>query len=306
MKKRIGITVLTIVGMAVALLVLTACDIEEVIQTAANTQVRATEIRTVSFTPGGAPTFDIDSSNGAIRVTGVDGQVDVQVTAELTSRGETLEEANERVGRIIAHMEQDGDLIRLQYRASEQDEDVRKYSGVSFSVTAPPVLADLSADSSNGSIIVHNVEGVLELDTSNGMIGVEDFRGELIADTSNGSIDVARAEGVLRLDTSNGSIDIVDVVASVDADTSNGRIEFAGVLAGEAHRFTTSNGSIRFRVPADSSLAIEAHTSNASISTNLPLIGHVSGTTWDAELNPPASVRVELRTSNASIRIEGL
>ena len=306
MKRRIGITILTIVGILGGLLALTACDIEEVVQAAANAQVRATEIRTAAFTSEGAPTFDIDSSNGSIRVTGVEGQTDVQVTAELTSRGETLEEANERVGRIIVHMVMDGDRIRLQYRASEQDEDVRRYSGVSFAVTAPPVLADLYADSSNGSINVQNVEGVLELDTSNGMIGVMDFLGELRADTSNGMIDVQRAEGLLRLDTSNGMIRMQDVVASVDADTSNGRIEFAGVLAGESHRFTTSNGSIQFRVPVDSSLSIEARTSNASISTNLPLVGEVGGKSWDAQLNPPADVRVELRTSNASIRIEGL
>ena len=306
MKKRIGITVLTIVGVLGALLALTACDIEEVVQAAANAQVRATEIRTATFTPVGAPTFDIDSSNGGIRVTGVEGQTDVQVTAELTSRGETLEQANERVGRIVIHMEMDGDSIRLHYRPNEQDEDVRRYSGVSFTVTAPPMLADLYADSSNGSIIVHNVEGVLELDTSNGMIGVEDFRGELRADTSNGMIDVERVEGVLRLDTSNGMIDIDDVVATIDADTSNGRIEFAGVLVGDDNRFSTSNGSIQFRVPVDASLSISARTSNASISTNLPLVGQVGGKSWDAVLNPPADTRVELRTSNANIRIEGL
>jgi len=305
MKKRVGMIAVGVVGLLIGLLALTACDIEEVIETASNAQVRATDIQTAAFAVAGVPTLDMDTSNGSVQYTGIDGATEIAVSASLTSRGETLEEANERVGRIILHMEQDGDLIRLQYLPSEQEEDVRRYSSVSFDVTGPPLADVMAADTSNGSIIVQNVEGMLDLNTSNGMIRVVDFRGELYADTSNGMIDVDRAEGILRLDTSNGMIEVSDVVATVDAETSNGRIEFSGELVGDTHRFATSNGPILLRVSPAASLSIEARTSNASISSNLPLVGSTRGASWDAELNPPAAAHVELRTSNGNIRIEG-
>ena len=305
MTKRIGSIAVATVGLLVGVLALTACDIEEVIETASNAQVRATDIKTAAFPVEGVPTLDLDTSNGSVQYRGIDGATEIAVSASLTSRGETLEEANDRVGRIILHMVQDGDLIRLQYLPSEQDDDVRRYSSVSFDVTGPPIADVMAADTSNGSIIIQNTEGVLDLNTSNGMIRVADFRGELYADTSNGMIDVDRAQGTLRLDTSNGMIEISDVVAAVDAETSNGRIEFAGELAGDRHRFATSNGPILFRVSPAASLSIEARTSNATISSNLPLVGSTRGASWDAELNPPAETHVELRTSNGNIRIEG-
>jgi len=305
MKNRIvGVTV-AVVGLIAALFMLSACDIEEVIENAASARVESTLIKTATFDVAGAPTFDVDSSNGSVRITGIEGQSNVQVTATLSSRGETLEEADDRVGRIRIDMSQSGDRITLHYIASEQDADVRKYSGVAFTVTCPPALAEALVDTSNGSISVRKIQGVLDVDTSNGSITVEDFAGEIRGDTSNGSITVRQAEGVLRLDTSNGAIELTNVNVAVDADTSNGRIEFDGTLMGEHHRLSTSNGRIDFRTPADASLRIEARTSNATISTGLPLVGDTQGDSWDAELNPPTTTRVELRTSNGSIRIDG-
>lgn len=304
MRNRIVLVSLAVLGLTAALFALSACDLEEVIAEYSSANVEATEVVAATFTLDGLPTFDIDSSNGRVRITGVEGQTDVQVVATLSSRGETLEEATDRVSRILIHMEQDVDRIVLRYVASEQEADVRKYSGVSFDVTAPPLIAQFVADTSNGAIEARSVQGTFNLDTSNGHIIVESAMGDVIADTSNGRISIESFEGSLRLDTSNGEIEIHDVVASVDANTSNGRIDFSGTLAGPTHRLSTSNGRLTFRVSVDSSLNIEARTSNATISTTLPLVGDTIGDSWNAALNPPATIHVELRTSNGDIRIE--
>ena len=299
MEKRWSRLTISLV-IAAALLTFVGCDDDW--RTPA---VKATRQEETTFVVDGSAVLDIESSNGEISVRGVEGVETVHVIATLNTRGDTLEEAEERLDKLVYHMTQEGEIVRLRYRASEQESDVRRYSGVSFDV-AVPTETRVDAETSNGAMTIEAVAGRLTLDTSNGAIRVRDVVGEVVADTSNGAIEVERVQGVLRLDTSNGSIEIRDAAATIDADTSNGRIEFAGALVEGSHRMETSNGRIEVAVPADASLAIDARTSNATISTDLPLEGDTEGESWTAVLNPPASVTLTLRTSNGSIRIEGL
>lgn len=295
-ETRIRFTILLVI--AAALMTLVGCD-------DGTPAVKSMRQEEATFDVGGSVVLDIESSNGAILVRGVEGTQEVHVLVTLHARGDTLEEAEKRLDRIVYHMTQEGQAIYLQYRASEQESDVRRYSGVSFDV-AVPTETQVDAETSNGAITIEAVSGRLTLDTSNGAVEVRDVVGNVFADTSNGAIEVERVQGVLRLDTSNGAIEMRDVEAAVDADTSNGRIAFAGVLVGDSHRMETSNGQVKVAIPADSSLTIDAGTSSGMISTDLPLEGDTEGNSWDAVLNPPATATLILRTSNGSIRIEEL
>ncbi|MFC2105174.1 DUF4097 family beta strand repeat-containing protein [Candidatus Bipolaricaulota bacterium] len=114
-------------------------------------------------------------------------------------------------------------------------------------------------------------------------------------------------EGILDLDTSNGRIEMESVTGVVDAQTSNGKITFSGTLIeGANHRMSTSNGRIDVTLLAAASLIIDARTSNASISTNMLLIGNTAGNKWNAVLNPPAAGTSILKTSNGEIGIHGI
>jgi hypothetical protein len=287
------------VGLACALCFgLTACDPEDVV----GARFTATRADSVAFPAAGIPILEIESSNGAVDVRGVPGQTEVRVTATVTSRGSTQAQANERVAAVSLRMAQQGGRILLAYRASEQAEDVRRYTGVAFEVTAPPGL-DVRAATSNGAISAASVQGRLHLTTSNGAIDASDAIGQLRAVTSNGRIHAARCQGTLDLETSNGEIAMEDVSATVDAHTSNGAIAFSGTLIGPANSLETSNGRIRLAVPGTASLEIAAKTSSASISSALPLVGDTQGKEWLATLNPPATAAVSLATSNGAIEV---
>lgn len=266
----------------------------------------ATQTLEGSFDVTGAVDLDVFTSNAQVTVLGVEGQTSVEVIATLRSRGGSLIEAANRVAQIAVEMIHDGNHVVLSYDASAHSWDVRRYSSVDFEITVPPTV-DVGVDTSNGRIEISEVIGILQLDTSNGAIDVSDAVGELDASTSNGTIAVDTFEGILDLNTSNGRIEMDDVVGVIDAQTSNGQIEFSGTLSnGLDHRMTTSNGRIDVTLPADSSLIIEARTSNASISTNLLLIGDTAGNEWNAVLNPPATGTLTLETSNGGIEIHGI
>jgi hypothetical protein len=295
-KTWIRLTILSVI--TATLVTLVGCD-------EGTPPVKSTRQEEAVFDVGGLVELEIESSNGAIVVRGIEGAQDVHVLVTLHTRGDTLEEAEERLDKIVYHMTQEGETVRLRYRASEQASDVRRYSGVSFDVVVP-AEAQVDAETSNGAITIEAVSGRLTLDTSNGSIEIRDVVGKVFADTSNGAIEVERVKGVLELDTSNGAIEMRDVEATVIADTSNGRIAFTGVLVGDSHLMKTSNGQIKVAIPMESSLTIDASTSSGTISTDLPLEGDTAGESWAAVLNPPATAVLTLRTSNGSIRIEGL
>lgn len=301
--KILQLGILAALGVA-ALFGLFGCDIEEIIEAAAGGNVEAIREVTETFEIAGTLDLNIESSNGYVIVQS-DETTSVFVTAELRSRADTLEKAEERVNAIVVDMIQDGNNLLLRYRAADQTADVRKHSGVSFEVIVP-AQADVQVDTSNGAITLRGIEGKVDLDTSNGAIDLIDLLGMVQADTNNGRIDVNGFSGILNLETSNGAIGIRDCEAAVNARTSNGAIDFSGILVGDSHQLRTSNGAIGVRVPLDAAITFDASTSIGSISTNLPLVGDTQGRGWNAALNPPATQTLELRTSNGNIRIEGL
>ena len=289
-KRNHRLVVLSVALALAALVALTACTPEE-LETWAKAQSpseSATATRNASFPVSAAPAVvEAISSNGTITVRGMGGVDRMSVTATLHSRGDTIEEAGDRVGRIIIHMTEDSGRVTLRYEASAQAEDVRRYSGVDFLVTLP-------------------VGAVVDLTTSNGRIKATGVVGSLTADTSNGQIVVTECQGEFRLDTSNGEIRMQSVEATVDAETSNGAIFFSGRLLPGTHRMRTSNGAIKVTIPRDLAILINAATSNGSITSSLPLVGDTEGKSWSASLNPPITSTLTLKTSNGAISIDGL
>jgi len=304
---------------AVALLMLAGCDEEWGIAPT----VKGYRQEEVTFAVGDSTVIEADTSNGEIIVRGVKGAQDVHVVATLQTRGDTLEEAEERLAKIVYHVTQDGQTVRLRYQASDQDEDVRRYSGVDFEVTVP-VTTRVDADTSNGAISVEAISGRLDLETSNGAITVYRVTGDVRADTSNGAIEVWQVTGDICADTSNGRIDVEGIVESVradtsngsislekingkvNADTSNGSIRYEGRPVGQGNTLETANGSITVRIPPEASVAFEISAEDKHIRSSLPLTGDTEGAYWNAVLNPSAETAMSLRTSNGTIRIDAL
>jgi len=76
--------------------------------------VRATRQEEATFSVGDAAVIDADTSNGEVIVRGVEGAQDVHVTVTLWTRGDTEEEAEKRLDKIVYRATQNGQTIRLQ------------------------------------------------------------------------------------------------------------------------------------------------------------------------------------------------
>ncbi len=180
--------------------------------------------------PAGPLTVDA-SPNGSIRVEGWD-QPDVLVRAVVQTYGETNAEATTMLPQV--QVTAAGTGVRAD-GPSRVDGERRSGWSVSFQVWAPRATA-LALSARNGGVAVHAMRGESRFTTENGGVTLDDVGGQVVGTTRNGGVHVrlsgARWEG-----------------AGLDVETTNGGVTLA--------------------VPAGYSAALEAHTVNGGIRTDL-------------------------------------
>ena len=181
-----------------------------------------------------------------------------------------------------------GDSVRVRsIRPSERWGNM----GVRYTIRVPRNTTLERVQTSNGSIDVSNVAAPARLTTSNGAVRADNVQGGLEASTSNGSIR-AVATGMdsgrsLRLSTSNGSVELT--------------VDKLGVGGAVVH---TSNGSITVNLPESASVDVEASTSNARITNEFETSfrGQASKRRLEGAIGS-GGPKLDLSTSNGGIRL---
>jgi hypothetical protein len=225
----------------------------------------ACEVRDLTVSNGSR--LDVAESNGSISVTG-GSRRDAHVRARVTAQADTEQEARE----ILREVRISTDGGRIRSTGPERGFRGNRQWSVSYRIEGPENM-DLTAESSNGSVAVTGITGVIRAETSNGSLRMVDIGGDVDVSTSNGSVTIAlsgttwqgrgleasTSNGSLRIDipanynarliagTSNGSMD-VDFPITIQGRINRGRsrdIDTTLGRGGPTLRVTTSNGSLR-------------------------------------------------------------
>ena len=192
---------------------------------------------------------------------------EVSITAEITVKAKTTEEAEQLVQEVRIAVEPSGDALVI--KAVKPADFGKNQLGVDFTIVAPPHLA-------------------LACTTSVGDIRIAGFAGRVDGRTDVGSITCTDLRSTAHLHTNVGDIKVVyaaDAPAVLDVDLS------------------TNVGDIRFSGPTDLSTKLSAATNVGSIHTDRPLsvTGNIKkslqATLGDAE------GRIRLHTNVGSIKI---
>jgi DUF4097 and DUF4098 domain-containing protein YvlB len=129
---------------------------------------------------------------------------------------------------------------------------------------------------------------------------------DLTLSTTNGSIKVEGVSGLVTGRTTNGSITATQLRGRTNLRTTNGSIQahFDGPLPPEGEvRLQTTNGGVDLTLPRGVSARLEASTTNGGISTDFPITvqGRI-GRQVSATLGSGGPL-IEARTTNGSIRL---
>jgi Putative adhesin len=220
------------------------------------------EVRDYTVPAAGA-TLTVDATpNGGISADG-EPRNDISISARVSATADTAEEARAIVSRIQVTATAD----RVEATGPR---GMGRHEGwsVSYRLKVPP-QTPLTLRSTNGGIVIDNVNSRLDLQTTNGGLKLSRVGGDVEGRTTNGGID-ATLEGSgwqgngLDLQTTNGGVHLTlpdNYNAHLETSTTNGRVSIdfpvtvQGTLGrsvstdlgngGATIRLQTSNGGVK-------------------------------------------------------------
>jgi len=256
--------------------------------------------RTIGVVPD---RIDIEMFNGTVEI---ESTTDKAITAHIIKRGSgsSQSEAREDIKNIAVEVTGNADFLRIAARRIDKRLD-RSNSGAAIKLRVPSgIILDLHTR--NGEIISTGPSGEITADTSNEKIEVKGAQGRLTLETSNAPIIVQGGIGTLNLKTSNDNIEISADQVTVSAATGNGAIRYAGVLRPGRHQFSSENGEISLRLPADTNFRVDAETRNAGVNTDFQVTAVDAGedeSVLQGFTGSHPNVFLKIRTSNSDIHI---
>jgi DUF4097 and DUF4098 domain-containing protein YvlB len=273
----------------------------------------------------------VETSFGAINVTGAD-VAECQVEAVITAKAKTQTQAQAIADQTNVRLETKAHGLRLYL---EKPSLARGSSvGASFTILVPKettlacsttfgtvkidtIEGDVKADTSFSSITCRHIKGNLDLTSKHGDVRCKQVLSpDMVIKTSFGSIDIAcldlepyQASGKVNLETKHGGIDVLNLAArQLTARASHGNIDIHCVptdLPGMGADIETSHGSIEFDTPGAFAGKVSLETSHGKVNTKLPIT--VQGTASTQRLAGTIGKGdgdIRLRTSHGSITLK--
>jgi len=249
--------------------------------------MRAKYERTVQLSAPLSPgsSFAAQTHNGSITIAGAD-VTDCNVTATITARAITEEDAKELAERTTVKLEPLGERLTAK-------------------IDKPTLLMNKSVSVSLDVQVPNRTD--LELTTHNGLIRITDITGRLSGITHNGKVTAEQISGTTELHTHNGSVICREISGDTQLKTHNGSIK---VYYSEAApsvcdiSLITYNGGIEIATPRNFSGEVDTSTHNGSINTDLPIT--ISGKLSKRRLTGKIGTgqgKLRLETHNGSIKI---
>ncbi|TEB07521.1 hypothetical protein Psch_01075 [Pelotomaculum schinkii] len=221
---------------------------------------RQWESKPVSLAEGSR--LKVDNQLGSILIKpSQDGEL--HAMAKIISYGPNEEKATASADKFEVTVEE-GSTTRIFTSLSEA---ARRTPGeVILAVEAPPGLT-LELAGGNGEIEAGNLSGNMNINSLHGDVIVSNLDGSLEVKGENGRLTAVGISGDLKLTSENGEVRVENPKGSVKVESRNGLVELISELPLEkVYDLRSVNGALTLTIPGQSSLELEARTSNGSIS----------------------------------------
>jgi DUF4097 and DUF4098 domain-containing protein YvlB len=236
MKSRDGWSNVVIPLSVLALVAASGCSIQ--LGGCNQAKYERTENRQAACEAGS--TIDVATTSGSIVITGTDTN-ECRVTAKITARASTEEEAQELAEKVQIKLDA-GDRM-LKIRADQPSLLVNRSLSISYEITAPRRV-NVLCQSDYGSLKATALQGTVKGKTGSGSVNVEQIEGPVDLHTSYGAIDCKNLAGpTTLLQSGSGSITAVDLKGEAKIVTSYGSAT-CDTFAGTTLDLKTGSGKI--------------------------------------------------------------
>jgi hypothetical protein len=238
----------------------------------------------------------VKNRNGGIRVTGWERD-EVALTAQIRDSGKR------RVELVLQRKGPDLD-IEAMFQQPSWSFGLYISPRCEMTLQVPRKLLGYFR-TTNGTVVVENLDGYARCEATNGGILVSHVRGEVQVDTTNGSIEAHSLAARIKGNTTNGRIILEDIAGGIRMETTNGTIRAHHLDGwGEGIHLESTNGSIEVELGrATGDLKVE--NSNGSLDIKVAGAQVIELTKHSAHLVVPGrSQPIHLETTNGSIQVK--
>lgn len=305
--------IFTVTALTAGLLALPGCDWVDPSEWGSSQRFKEPFSTTEKLSSGGRVT--LETFNGTAEIRGWDREEASIQVVKYASRQEAL-------SLMDVDIVADGSSLRVRVRRPEGNCNC----GASLSLRLPRKIILEDARTTNGAVTLESVEGSGRATTSNGAVKLWDVAGDWTLRTSNGAVELDKVSGSITARTSNGRIRLSGLRGRADLETSNGSIDadIPEPQQGAPLVFRSSNGSVAVKLTRWLNNPLRISTSNASITLALPdgVNADVRASTSNGRVTSDFEVaarefgknrlegrlgaggeRIELTSSNGSIRL---
>lgn len=130
---------------------------------------------------------------------------------------------------------------------------------------------------------------------------------KLVANATNGDVKVENVQGDLQVSTTNGNVTLLGAAGKIQSSSTNGDLR-TDLVAGDDKGVSmeTTNGSITLRLANSAKGQLEASTTNGSVASELPMTVSKSSKRHLVGALNGGGPKIELETTNGSIKISKL
>lgn len=259
----------------------------------------------ITLPSGEQPRLVVEMINGPITITTAKCK---EITGQLTKNGVGLDQAEaEKELKLITF---DSNIVdgKIIIKAKRIDGSTSWNNSGTEANLQIPLGSKVELITSNGSIQVTGKNQGIMAKSSNGSITLTGGSGPVDVHTSNGAVRCTEVVGATTIETSNGSVNVKGHGLLLDCKSGNGSIDCTGDLSEGQHKLHTSNSHIGINLPKDTSLIIDAGTSNGKISSDFTVNkteSNKKNTVLKGTIGTGDPARsLILKTSNSSISIK--
>jgi hypothetical protein len=242
--------------------------------------------------------ISIHNANGKTRVIGEDRE-DISVRISKKVSADCPDLAEKLLDSIKLQSSQEAETLEIEVHIPRRC--MRR--AVAHIELRVPRATRIASTSTNGKICLEGLERSIRARSSNGAIMICEVNGDIDVTTANARVKCKCTRGKLHARSSNGKIEVGGHTGSLDASTSNGIIRATlEALGAEGVSLSTSNGRIVLELPDESNADVDIRVENGQIRNDIELEDRT--TPSDGRIRGrigKGGTPIRLRTSNGTI-----
>lgn len=182
----------------------------------------------------GLKSLHIDCGAGYLKVQGVDGLEQIEVTAVITVSGIADSElAAFKKKYIVLKLGKVADQAELIAKVDSEHSMDNLFDGrdvsINLDIRLPRQLA-LDIDDGSGDIKISDCGASMKLEDGSGDIRLTNIQGHVAIEDGSGEIVLAKINGQLQIEDGSGDIDLDGAGNDVEIDDGSGQINLKGIL----------------------------------------------------------------------------